>query len=101
MEVYGLVSKKYGKYVRGGAPATKKFDMNKPVIKANAFLLPFAWAYCYIRRAHHLEKVEKNINYRYYHRGIHRYNGKALVRLVRKQKYHSKNTVFNIIWKMI
>ena len=53
------MSKKYGRYVRGGAPATEKFDMNKPVVKAKAYLLPFVWAYCNIRRAHHLEKVEK------------------------------------------
>ena len=53
------MSKKYGKYVRGGAPATEKFDMNKPVVKTRAYLLPAVWAYCNLRRAHHLEKIEK------------------------------------------
>ena len=53
------MSKEYGKYVRGGAPETKKFDINKPVVKTRAVLLPAVWAYCNLRRAHHLEKIEK------------------------------------------
>ncbi len=53
------MSKKYGKYVRGGAPATKKFDMNKPPIKMRAYALPGIWAFCNIRKWIHLGKVEK------------------------------------------
>ena len=53
------MSKEYGKYVRGGAPETKKFDINKPVVKTRAYLLPAVWAYCNIRRFHHLEPIKK------------------------------------------
>ncbi len=53
------MSKKYGKHVRGGAPATKKFDMNKPPIKLRAYAFPFIWLYCTVRRIIHLGKVEK------------------------------------------
>ena len=53
------MSKEYGKFVRGGAPETKKFDINKPVIKTRPYALPPAWAYCNIRRLHHLERIKK------------------------------------------
>ena len=53
------MSKEYGKFVRGGAPETEKFDINKPVVKTRAYLLPFVWAYCNLRRAHHLEPIKK------------------------------------------
>lgn len=49
----------YGKYVRGGAPETKKFDMNKPPVKTRAYLLPAVWAYCNIRKWIHLGKINK------------------------------------------
>ena len=54
-----VMSKEYGKYVRGGAPATEKFDMDKPPVKQRAFLHPFVIAYGYIRRALLRGKVHK------------------------------------------
>ncbi len=53
------MANKYGKHVRGGAPATKKFDMNKPPVKMRAYASPFIWAYCHMRRLIHLEKIQK------------------------------------------
>ncbi len=54
-----MLSKEYGKYVRGGAPENKKFDMNKEPIKMRPYVLPFVWAYCNIRKWIHLGKIEK------------------------------------------
>ncbi len=54
-----MLSKEYGKYVRGGAPETEKFDMNKEPVKMRAYLLPAVWAYCNIRKWIHLGKIEK------------------------------------------
>ncbi len=49
----------FGKHVRGGPPATEKFDMNKPFIKQKRYAQPFIWAFSYIRKGLHLEKVNK------------------------------------------
>ena len=41
----------YGKYVRGGAPETEKFDMSKQPVPQRAFLHPFVIAFANIRKA--------------------------------------------------
>ncbi len=49
----------YGKYVRGGAPATEKFDMDKAPVNQRVFLRPFVWGFSYIRRFICRGKVNK------------------------------------------
>lgn len=49
----------FGKHVRGGPPATEKFDMLKPPIKQKRYVLPFVWAFSYIRKWLHLGKMNK------------------------------------------
>ncbi len=53
------MSKEYGKNVRGGAPATEKFDMEKAPKPQNKFLSPIVWGFSNIRRFKHLEKINK------------------------------------------
>lgn len=54
------MSKEYGKYVRGGPPATKKFDMNKPARPLQWAWAPGAWAFGRLRALGHLAKIEKH-----------------------------------------
>ena len=54
-----FLSKEFGKYVRGGAPATEKFDMNREPIKQKRYMQPFYWGFSFFRRAIHLGKVNK------------------------------------------
>ena len=49
----------FGKNVRGGPPATVKFDMNKPPIKQKMYAMPIVWAFSHIRQWIHLGKTEK------------------------------------------
>ena len=54
------MSKEFGKYVRGGPPATEKFDMNMPPIKPKRYLMPIAWAGAFLdkwRRGVKLRRV--------------------------------------------
>ena len=53
------MSKEFGKYVRGGAPETEKFDMNAPAIKQRPLAMPFVWGFSYIRKFLHFGKLNK------------------------------------------
>ncbi len=54
-----MAKEKLGKYVRAGAPATKKFDMEKAPIIQMKPLRPIIWAYSAVRKALHRGKINK------------------------------------------
>ena len=54
------MSKKYGKYVRGGKPDNVKFDMNMPYVKQKAFMHPFVVGFSNIRRLLLKGKIHKH-----------------------------------------
>ncbi len=54
------MSKKYGRYVRGGKPADEKFDMNMPYVKQNAFISHCVVGFSTIRRLLLNGKVHKH-----------------------------------------
>ena len=54
------MSKEFGKYVRGGPPATKRFDMSKPARPLQPQWAPGAWAFAKLRTLGHLTKINKN-----------------------------------------
>ena len=53
------MSKEFGRYVRGGPPATEKFDMNAPMIKQKMYMMPIVWAFSNFRKAIHFGKLNK------------------------------------------
>lgn len=53
------MSKEFGRYVRGGAPASQKFDMNMPIIKQRPLMRPFVWSFSYLRRMLHFGKINR------------------------------------------
>ena len=53
------MSKEFGKYVRGGPPATEKFDMNMPPIKPKRYLMPIAWAGAFANQWMHGVKLRR------------------------------------------
>lgn len=53
------MSKQYGKYTRGGPPATVKFDMERPPLPQNIFLMPLVWGFSYVQKWLHTGRLEK------------------------------------------
>ena len=53
------MDKEFGKNVRGGPPATKKFDMNLPPIKPLPHLMALAWVGSFVQKLIHLGKLQK------------------------------------------
>ncbi|MCQ2462236.1 MAG: hypothetical protein MJ177_02380 [Clostridia bacterium] len=53
------MKEKLSKYVRAGAPETKKFDMDKPMIKQRPGAGPFIWGFSYLRMFNHLGHINK------------------------------------------
>ncbi len=49
----------YGRYTRGGPPATEKFDMTKPATAQDAFVQPLIYGFSTIRRKIHNGKITK------------------------------------------
>ncbi|MBQ7579885.1 MAG: hypothetical protein IJU39_01100 [Clostridia bacterium] len=53
------MSREYGRYVRGGAPAKKKFDMSKPAKPLQRRYAPFTWTFARLRALGHLAQIRK------------------------------------------
>ena len=53
------MSKEFGKYVRGGPPATEKFDMNLPPVKQQLHLMLLVWGGSYVMKWLHLGRLQK------------------------------------------
>ncbi len=53
------MSLKYGKWVRGGKPDTKKFDMLEPPHKQAMYLMPLVWAFSDFQKNLHRAKLHK------------------------------------------
>jgi len=53
------MSKEFGKNVRGGPPATIKFDMSRPPMKQQMHLMPLVWAGSYVMKLLHLGRLQK------------------------------------------
>ena len=53
------MSKKYGRYVRGGPPSTKKFDMNRPATEQDNIIAPMVYAFSSVRRMIHKGQINK------------------------------------------
>jgi hypothetical protein len=48
-----------GKYVRGGPPATEKFDMSRPPIRPRLYLMPLVWAVSYVMKWLRLARLHR------------------------------------------
>ena len=53
------MSREFGKYVRGGKPETKKFDMNREPIAQHPVIRPIVAAFGTMRRVKHLGKINR------------------------------------------
>lgn len=53
------MSREFGKHVRGGPPATKKFDMVKPARCLQWQFAVFVWPFAKLRNLTHLTKINK------------------------------------------
>ena len=53
------MSIKYGRNVRGGAPAKKKFDMTKPPYKQAMYFMPLVWAFSDLQKNIHRARHHK------------------------------------------
>jgi len=53
------MSKEFGKNVRGGPPATTKFDMSLPPVPQQMHLMPLVWAGSYFMKWIHLGRLKK------------------------------------------
>ena len=53
------MSLKYGKWVRGGKPATKKFDMLEPPHKQAMYFMPLVWAFSDFQKNLHRARLHK------------------------------------------
>ncbi|MBR3553623.1 MAG: 1-acyl-sn-glycerol-3-phosphate acyltransferase [Clostridia bacterium] len=53
------MSKEFGRYVRGGPPAVKKFDMNKAPMVQDALIQPMIYAFSTVRRVLHNGKINR------------------------------------------
>ncbi len=54
-----MSKEKLGKHVRAGAPATEKFDMERPSMGQVRYLMPIVWGFSYLRKWLHRGKTEK------------------------------------------